>query len=119
MRFLQVMILIFLLHLFRRSHERAFSSGLLLVTIVCLSETTCCFFPFFFLISRTQKHVEFISESGRGEPNFSLHSGPNSGRVVALKIGRREVPGSNPACAFRLSRSEFSLVFSETSVNRG
>ena len=36
-----------------------------------------------------------------------------------LKAGRREVPGSNPNRACRPSRSDFSVVFSETRVNMG
>ena len=36
-----------------------------------------------------------------------------------LKTGRREVPGSNPGRSCRPSRSEFSMVFSETCVNTG
>ena len=46
-------------------------------------------------------------------------AGPTSGRVVTLETGRREVPGSNPGRACRPSRSEFSVVFSETRVNTG
>ena len=37
----------------------------------------------------------------------------------ALKIGTREVPGSIPGRAYRPSRSEFSVVFTETRVNTG
>ena len=37
----------------------------------------------------------------------------------ALKTGRREVPGLIPCRACRPSRLEFSVVFSETRVNRG
>ena len=44
---------------------------------------------------------------------------PTSGTVGTLETGRREVPGSNPGRAFRPSRSEFSVVFSETRVNKG
>ena len=44
---------------------------------------------------------------------------PTSGTAVTLKTGRREVPGSNPGRAGRPSRSEFSVVFSETRVNTG
>ena len=44
---------------------------------------------------------------------------PTSGTAVTLKTGRREVPGSNPGRACRPSRSEFSVVFSETRVNTG
>ena len=36
-----------------------------------------------------------------------------------LKTGRREVPGSNPGRTCQPSRSEFSVVFSETLVNTG
>ena len=36
-----------------------------------------------------------------------------------LKTGRREVPGSNRGRTCRPSRSEFSVVFSETRVNTG
>ena len=35
----------------------------------------------------------------------------------ALKFGRREVPDSIPICGCRSSRSEFTVVFSETRVN--
>ena len=49
----------------------------------------------------------------------SLTSRPTSGEAVTLKTGRREVPGSNPGRACRPSRSEFSVVFSETRVNTG
>ena len=49
----------------------------------------------------------------------STHSCPTSGSAVTLKTGRREVPGSNPSRACRPSRSEFSVVFSETRVNTG
>ena len=45
--------------------------------------------------------------------------GPISGGVVTLKTGRRKVPGSIPGRACRPSRSEFSVVFSETRVNTG
>ena len=48
-----------------------------------------------------------------------LHIRPTSGIAVTLKTGRREVPGSNPVRACRPSRSEFSVVFSETLVNMG
>ena len=51
--------------------------------------------------------------------NTKLHSskkGPTSDRVVTLKTGRREAPGSNPG---KPIRSEFSVVFSETRVNTG
>ena len=37
----------------------------------------------------------------------------------ALKTDRGEVPGSIPDRACRLSRSEFSVIFSETRVNTG
>ena len=50
---------------------------------------------------------------------FSLFTYPTSGSVVTLKTGTREVPRSNPGCACRPSRSEFSVVLSETSVNAG
>ena len=36
---------------------------------------------------------------------------------IAIKAGRREVPDLNPGRACRLSRSEFSTVFTETRVN--
>ena len=45
--------------------------------------------------------------------------GPISGTAVTLKTGRREVPGAIPGRACRPSRSEFSVVFSETRVNTG
>ena len=44
-------------------------------------------------------------------------SGPTSGGVVALKTGRRQVPGSNPDRTCRPSLSEFSMVFFETRVS--
>ena len=47
------------------------------------------------------------------------NKGPTSGRVVTLETGRWEVPGSNPGRACRPSRSEFSVVFSETRENTG
>ena len=45
--------------------------------------------------------------------------GPTNGTAVTLETGRQEVPGSNLGRACRPSRSEFSVVFSETSVNTG
>ena len=45
--------------------------------------------------------------------------GPTSGTAVTLKTGRLEVPGSNPGRACGPSRSELSMVFSETRVNTG
>ena len=42
---------------------------------------------------------------------------PTSGGGVTLKTGRRELPGSNPGCACRPSRSEFIVVFSKTRLN--
>ena len=42
-----------------------------------------------------------------------------SGSAETLKTGRREVPGSTPGRTCRPSRSEFSVVFSETRVNTG
>ena len=51
---------------------------------------------------------------------FFLHLiGLTSDGVVALKTGRREVPGLNPGRAYRPNRSEFSMVLSETRVNMG
>ena len=44
---------------------------------------------------------------------------PTSGTAVTLKTGRRDMPGSNPGRACQPSRSEFPVVFSETSVNMG
>ena len=44
---------------------------------------------------------------------------PTSVGMVALKTGRREVPGSNLDRTCRPSSSEFSLVFSETRLNTG
>ena len=44
---------------------------------------------------------------------------PTSGSAITLKTGRPEVPGSNPGRACRPSRSEFSVVFSETRLNTG
>ena len=43
--------------------------------------------------------------------------GLTGGGVVALKTRRREVAGSSPGRACRPSRSQFSVVFSETRVN--
>ena len=46
--------------------------------------------------------------------------GPTTGcTVLRFETGRRVVPGSFPDCACRRSRSEFSVVFSETAVNTG
>ena len=39
---------------------------------------------------------------------ITMTGSPTSGRVVALKTGRREVPGSNSGRGCRPSRSEFS-----------
>ena len=50
---------------------------------------------------------------------FLNRNSSTSGGVVTLKTGRREVPGSNPGRACRPTRSEFSVVFSETRVNIG
>ena len=50
---------------------------------------------------------------------FLIFYGPTSGGLVALKTGRREMPGSNPDRACRPSCSEFSVVFSETRINAG
>ena len=44
---------------------------------------------------------------------------PTSGGVVGLKTGRWQVPGSNPGRPYRPSRSEFSVVFSETCLMQG
>ena len=44
---------------------------------------------------------------------------PWSHQWLRSKIGRREVPGSFLGRACRPSRSEFSVVFSETRVNTG
>ena len=49
----------------------------------------------------------------------SGQDGPTSGTAVTFKTGRRKVPGSDPGNACRPSRSEFSVVFSETRVNTG
>ena len=51
--------------------------------------------------------------------DFPTHLCPTSATAVTLKTRRREVPGSNPCHACRPSRSEFSVVFSETRVNNG
>ena len=53
----------------------------------------------------------------KGGNSYFYGSSPTSAGMVALKTGRREVPGSNPDHAYRNSRSELSVVFSETSVN--
>ena len=60
--------------------------------------------------------INFIKTTVWKNPKFI---GPTSGRVVTLETGRRGVPGSNPGRACRPSRSEFSVVFSETRVNTG
>ena len=44
---------------------------------------------------------------------------PTSGRVVKLETERLEVSGPNTGRACLPSRSEFSVVFSETRVNMG
>ena len=44
---------------------------------------------------------------------------PTSGSAATFKTGRREVPGSKPGRACQPSRSEFSVVFSETRLNMG
>ena len=44
---------------------------------------------------------------------------PQKLSISALKVGRREVPGSIFGRACRPIRSEFSVVFSETRVNTG
>ena len=49
----------------------------------------------------------------------ALAGRPTSGGVVTLKTGRWEGPGLNPGRACPPSRSEFSVVFSETRVNTG
>ena len=60
--------------------------------------------------------LKFLNNSCYTE-NLHKTNSPSRGGVVTLKTGRREVPGSNPGRACRLSRSEFSAVFSETGVN--
>ena len=50
---------------------------------------------------------------------YFIFLGPTSSWMVTLQTGRRKVPGSNPSRACRPSRSEFSMVFSETRVNTG
>ena len=69
------------------------------------------------LLSFKLRHVS----KGKEFTTFSIPilNGPTSGTAVTLKTGRREVPGSNPGRACRPSRSEFSVVFSETRVNTG
>ena len=49
--------------------------------------------------------------------NIRICLGPTGDGVVTLKTRRREVPGSNLGRACRPSRSEFSVVFSETRVS--
>ena len=51
--------------------------------------------------------------------NSLMQAHPTSGITVTPITGRPEVPGSNPGLACRPSRSEFSVVFSETRVNTG
>ena len=48
-----------------------------------------------------------------------LKFGTTFGTEVTLRTREREMPGSNPGRACRPSRSEFSVVFSETRVNTG
>ena len=47
----------------------------------------------------------------------SVWTSPTSGGVIALNTGRLEVPGSNSSRAYRPSRLDFSMVFSETRLN--
>ena len=49
----------------------------------------------------------------------SLYQPLQWGSGSALKAGRLEVPGSIAGRAYRLRRSEFSVVFSEIRVNSG
>ena len=44
---------------------------------------------------------------------------PDNPAQVALKAGRRKVPGSTPGCACQPSRTEFSVVITETGLNTG
>ena len=51
--------------------------------------------------------------------SIRIFTRPTSGGVETLKTGRREVPGLNHGRACRHSRSEFSVVFSDTRLNTG
>ena len=63
------------------------------------------------VISVTQKQITL--EGSNSE--FKIYALP----VAEWFCGRREVPGSIPDRASRPSRSEFSMVFSETRLNTG
>ena len=69
----------------------------------CHSYNSACLYIFFY--------VGVICNN-----NALLHQWPNGS---ALKTGRREELGKIPGRACRTSRSEFSVVFSETLVNTG
>ena len=84
-----------------------------------------CFF-FFFLLDWFKKKqciilkvIIFWIDLTSFQGYVSRRMSPTSGGVVTLKTGRQEVQGSNSGRACRLSRSEFSVVFSETRVNTG
>ena len=61
------------------------------------------------LISLAKYMLEYVI-------NFTC---PTSDTAVTLKTGRRENLASSPRCACQPSRSEFSVVFSETRLNTG
>ena len=59
------------------------------------------------------------SEDSSRQWSIIIPSHPTNGRVVTLKTGSWEVPDSNPDRTCRSSRSEISVDFSETLVNKG
>ena len=80
------------------------------------------FIVFFFLLSSINTSQDPLYFTERTFPTFGPSPWwrlPPVAGDSALKIGRRELPSSIPGHACRLSRSEFSVVFSETRVNTG
>ena len=74
---------------------------------------------FFYSWQPNFKTEKFFRLCMHSKTIFHACSNRICGRVVSLETGRREVPGSNLGRACRPSRSEFSVVFSETRVNTG
>ena len=60
-----------------------------------------------------------VAELDKNDTSKFRHLFPHQWFSDTLKTGRRKVPGSIPGRACRPSRSEFSMVFSETSKNTG
>ena len=67
--------------------------------------------------TRIRMFLQKIPQIYVTEVGDSISRRPISGSTH--KTGRREVPGSIPSLDYRPSRSEFSVVFSETSLNMG